>query len=436
MSGEGHGEKVIRDPVHDVIALAVGDPAEALLFRLVNAREVQRLRRVRQLGMASLAYPGADHSRYAHSLGVMQTARRMLDRLARETTVTPDDRLVVLTAALLHDLGHGPFSHVFERVTGLHHERLTARILNDPESDVHQTLIRHDKTLPERAVALLDGSGDRGWRRDVISSQLDADRLDYLLRDNLHTGSRYGRYDLTWLVQAMTVCDGRLAVLPKGLSAVEAYLMARYHMYRNVYFHKVVRAAEGMVTLILRRAKALAAAGELAWPGGAGCVGRALSGDRMTMRELLDLDDAAVTQCFKVWAADARAEPALAGLCRDLLDRRMFKTIDLAAAGLAPAEAAARACAAVRAAGGDPEMGVLLDVIESKPYHTAPATAAGGFEAGRFGKEILIATAHGPTPLAQLSPSVAALAGQLRFERLQVHPDHHADVAAALGIGT
>ena len=430
--GDGHGAKVIRDPVHDVIALRPGDRVEGLLFRLVNAREVQRLRRVRQLGMASLAYPGADHSRYSHSLGVMQTARRVLDRLARETAVTEDDRLVVLTAALLHDLGHGPFSHVFERVTGLHHERLTARVINDPESDVHQTLIRHDKTLPERVVALLDGAAGEGWRRDVISSQLDADRLDYLLRDNLHTGSRYGRYDLTWLVQAMTVSDGRLAVLPKGLSAVEAYLMARYHMYRNVYFHKVVRSAEGMVRLALGRAKDLAAAGELAWPAGAGCVGRALAGDRLTMRELLDLDDAAVTQCFKVWAADARGEPVLSGLCRDLLDRRMFKTLDLAAAGLDPADAQAEAHAAVRAAGGEPAMNVLLDVIESKPY----LTAAGDFEAGRFGKEILIATTHGPTPLAELSPSVAALAGQLRFERLQVHPDHRDAVAAALGINS
>src|SRR6185295_16319276 len=105
-------EKIIRDPVHDVIAFRLERPIDALLFRLLNAREFQRLRRIRQLGMASLAYPGADHSRYSHSLGVMQTARRILDQLARAQYISEEDRTLTLCAALLHDLGHGPFSHV------------------------------------------------------------------------------------------------------------------------------------------------------------------------------------------------------------------------------------------------------------------------------------------------------------------------------------
>src|SRR6266478_7433405 len=111
-------EKIIRDPVHDVIVLHTDRPLEALLFRLLNAPPVQRLRRVRQLGLASLAYPGADHSRYSHSLGVMETARKMIDRLRRSYYISEEQETVCLTAALLHDLGHGPFSHVFERVTG------------------------------------------------------------------------------------------------------------------------------------------------------------------------------------------------------------------------------------------------------------------------------------------------------------------------------
>ena len=416
--------KVIRDPVHDVVALDPDDAVEGLLFELLNAREFQRLRRIRQLGMASLAYPGADHSRYSHSLGVMQTARRMLGRLADEVDVTQADRLVVLAAALLHDLGHGPFSHVFERVTGIHHERLTGRVINDPASEVHQILIRRDVTLPERVVGLLNAS-EPTWQKDVLSSQLDADRLDYLLRDNHHTGSRYGGYDLTWLIQTLTVSHGRLAVLPKGQSAVEAYLMARYHMYKNVYFHKVVRAAEGMVTLILRRAKSLGEAGELTWPGGAGCVGKALAGERLTMRELLDLDDAAVTQCFKVWAGGP--DELLARLCRDLLDRRVFKTIELR--GRPVEDAAAKAFEAIRGAGGDPEYHLVVDVIESKPYQTA----AGDFEAASFGQEILVATDGGLEPITRRSPSVAALAEQLRFDRLQVAADYRDVVARAVG---
>ncbi|MEM7808210.1 MAG: HD domain-containing protein, partial [Planctomycetota bacterium] len=250
-------EKVIRDPVHDVIAFQLADEADRLVFELLQCREVQRLRRIRQLGFASLAYPGADHSRYSHSLGVFATARQILDRLERDAFhLPPGDRSATLAAALLHDLGHGPFSHVFERVSGIHHEGVTRRLILDDTTDVHRTLIRFETTLPERVVALLECRG-HPLACDVLSSQLDADRLDYLLRDNLMTGSRYGRYDLAWLIQAMTVAERRLAIRRKGVSAAEAYLQARYHMYRHVYFHKVVRSAEGMVTLALRRARQL-----------------------------------------------------------------------------------------------------------------------------------------------------------------------------------
>src|SRR2546428_2946164 len=122
-------EKIIRDPVHDVIVLRTDRPLEALLFRLINAPQVQRLRRVRQLGLASLAYPGADHSRYSHSLGVMETARKILDQLARSFTIDEEGRTICVVAALLHDLGHGPFSHVFERVSGVQHEEVTRRVI-------------------------------------------------------------------------------------------------------------------------------------------------------------------------------------------------------------------------------------------------------------------------------------------------------------------
>src|ERR1041384_6478386 len=145
-------EKIIRDPVHDVISFRLDRPADALLFRLLNAAEFQRLRRIRQLGMASLAYPGADHSRYSHSLGVMETARKILDQLGKWFTIDDGDRTLCVVAALLHDLGHGPFSHVFERVSGIHHEELTRRVILDPESEVHRVLADHDRAMPQRGV--------------------------------------------------------------------------------------------------------------------------------------------------------------------------------------------------------------------------------------------------------------------------------------------
>src|SRR6478672_10068234 len=137
-------EKIIRDPVHDVIAFRMEDPLEALLFRLLNAPEFQRLRRIRQLGMANLAYPGADHSRYSHSLGVMETARKLLNQFSLETKITDEQRTTCLTAALLHDLGHGPFSHVFERVSGVSHEAVTRRIILDHDGQIYRILAKYE----------------------------------------------------------------------------------------------------------------------------------------------------------------------------------------------------------------------------------------------------------------------------------------------------
>src|SRR5678816_1852914 len=141
-------EKIIRDPVHDVIAFRTDRPPDALLFRLINAVEFQRLRRVRQLGMASLAYPGADHSRYSHSLGVMQTARRMLEQLKRSGPIDEAEETVCLAGCLLH----GPFSHVFERVSGMSHEGLTRRVILDPESEVNRLLSEYDPAMPGKVV--------------------------------------------------------------------------------------------------------------------------------------------------------------------------------------------------------------------------------------------------------------------------------------------
>ncbi|QOV88129.1 HD domain-containing protein [Humisphaera borealis] len=435
-------EKIIRDPVHDVIAFRLDRPVDALLFRLLNAAEFQRLRRIRQLGMASLAYPGADHSRYSHSLGVMETVRKMLGQLSLVTRIDPADEIVTVAAALLHDLGHGPFSHVFERVTGVHHERLGQRVVLDPESDVHRILIQHDKMLPEMIVGLLRGKaptkasndGDVQYGRtlftDLLSSQLDGDRLDYLLRDNLQTGSGYGDYDLNWLLHALTVDpeSGRLAVTWKGVSAVEAYLQARYHMYRNVYFHKVVRAAEGMVKLALHRAKRLLIQGQLDWPVRESVAYKAMTGQRMTMPEFRDLDDVSIIQCFKVWADSKDA--ALASLCRGLLFRDVYKTIDLTHID-DPAERqafVARAEDAVRSAGGDTRYDLFLDEIANTPYEVYEPTVANddqNLAKGNVsdGKEILVITSQGKRlPFGQVSPMSLALGKQLMFRRLHVAP--------------
>src|SRR3989440_962928 len=200
-------EKIIRDPVHDVIVLRTDRPLEALLFRLLNAPQVQRLRRVRQLGLASLAYPGADHSRYSHSLGVMETARKMIDRLRFLFRIDPQAEAVCLVAALLHDLGHGPFSHVFERITGLSHEWMTQQIIEDPSSELHALLTEFDAKFPAQIAGLLNCLPKRTFYNDILASQLDADRFDYLLRDNLMTGGQYAGLRLNLLIPALPIHD-------------------------------------------------------------------------------------------------------------------------------------------------------------------------------------------------------------------------------------
>jgi HD superfamily phosphohydrolase len=402
-----------------VIAFRLDSPVDALLFRLLNAVEFQRLRRIRQLGMASLAYPAADHSRYSHSLGVMQTARRILDQLARSFSIDPEGRTICLVAALLHDLGHGPFSHVFERVSGIHHEELTRRVILDAESEVHRVLRDHDGAMPEKIVAFLERRPKRTFFCDIISSQLDADRFDYLLRDNLMTGARYGFYDLQWVLHALTIepsCD-RLAVDIKGISAVETYLQARFNMYRHVYFHKVVRSAEGMVKLALQRAKRLAVQRRLEWPRVGDPAYKALLGQRMSIPEFLELDDIAILHCFKLWSHGP--DPVLAMLCRGLLFRRVFKTIDLSRFE-DPKDARTAITAVERHVadgGGEPGYEMFVDQASGSGYESV------GGDADECGAEdeILVRDRDGrPVPFGTISPLSRVLSRQLMFRRLHI----------------
>lgn len=410
-------QKVIRDPVHDVITLRTEHPVDHLLFQLIAAPEFQRLRRIRQLGMASLAYPGADHSRYSHSIGVMETARQILDQMMRVgVKLEEGEKAAILSAALLHDLGHGPFSHVFERVSGIDHEVLTYRTILDPDSDIHRTLRSFDPSLPDRVVGLLQAEPVRTFASDILSSQLDADRLDYLLRDNLMTGSQYGNYDIRWLLQAMTVepVSNRLAVTWKGVSAVEAYLQARYHMYRNVYFHKVVRAGEGMVKLVLQRARRMAIQDRLDWPRRDEPVYKMLLGQQLNNQEFIELDDVTVLQCFKQWTRSD--DSTLSTLCHGLLFRRLFKTLDLTRIQ-DPDEINTiiqRAKMIVQDAGADPDYALFYDQPADTPYQISP-------DEPTVASEIHVVEMDGSiNTLADISPFTESLAQQLTFRRLHV----------------
>lgn len=337
----GSWPKIIRDPIHDLIAFE-DVPCDRLLLDLLNAREVQRLRRIKQLGLTELVFPAANHSRFAHSLGVLHIARRFLDRFQQLTGHGLDEerRTLVLAAALLHDVGHGPFSHAFEKVTGQNHERYTLAIILDEQTEVHQKLRAHSSTLPQQLAQFFDeetppsGGGHRvpPYLAQIISSQLDADRCDYLLRDSHATGTNYGNYDLSWLLAQLRLQpDGaRFYLSRKALSVAEAYLFARAHMYRTVYFHKTTRAAEVMLRLLFQRFKELLAEATPSArlgvvPGAPGRAHAAFLGP-MALPDYLRLDDHTITEFLK--GCTEASDPVLRDLSLGLLNRHLFKATD------------------------------------------------------------------------------------------------------------
>lgn len=361
-------EKLYRDAVHDLIALDKNSAEDRLLIALIDTPEMQRLRRIRQLGLAHLAFQGAEHSRFTHSLGVMWIATRVLERLGREQDIAP--RLCVATraAALLHDIGHGPMSHLFESFTGYHHEEWTNRIIASRESNVHRVLANYDSRLPGEVARIIKGESRPRFLSQIISSQLDADRFDYLLRDSIMTGVKYGIYDFERLLHILRL-DKRgqnIVVAANGVQPVEKYLQSRYHMYSQVYLHKTVRAAEAMMKLLLRRASDLAKA------GGEPCLDSShplmlllRQRERTLLEDYLALDDATVFSLLTQWRGCPDA--TLSDLSSRILNRDLFKSLDIShVRGLRAKELKAREL--VRRAGADPRYYFTIDTSGDLPY--------------------------------------------------------------------
>ncbi|WP_304863407.1 HD domain-containing protein [Faecalibaculum rodentium] len=224
-----------------------------MIWRLLDTPEFQRLRRIRQLGGVFQVYHTAEHSRFSHFLGVYEIVRRMTEEVPDiGGSLSRQEKLVVLCAALLHDVGHGPYSHSFERLSHCSHEQMTMRLILE-NTDIHTVLAEADPSLPAQVAAVIQGTCPNPLLCDLISSQLDADRMDYLLRDAYETGTSYGTFDLERILRCLRVKNGRLCIKESGMHSVEDYIMARYHMYWQVYLHPVARAYEVMLQLFFDR---------------------------------------------------------------------------------------------------------------------------------------------------------------------------------------
>ncbi len=405
---------LLRDPVHGLVSFEHEE--ESIIVRLLETPEVQRLRRIRQLGLTCLAFPGAEHTRFAHAIGAAFVMQRFIERLRQIhddlpfwQRLTSERARDALAAAFLHDLGHGPLSHLFEdalahteRAHGLglgsadgvgdsnntrRHEDWTEQILLDPSTGVHKVLVQDDPELPRRVVGLIRGEHPLPYLARAVSGTFDVDRCDYLLRDAHATGVRYGEYDLPWLLSTLRftepasssssdappsagdeVAPGLAIDGSKGLSAIESFILARLFMFQQVYFHKSTRAAEWMIRVILTRAVSLIKDGTRL-PRVPAALTAIAAGEVPSLGSYLELDDQVLLETLNVWRQ--AADPVLADLCERLRARELFKVHELYGEAAEPGRRA-RALETVRGvaeeAGLDPDLYTGLDVAVDTPY--------------------------------------------------------------------
>lgn len=346
--------KVMRDPIHGYIHVHY-----KVIWDCINAREFQRLRRIHQLGGDFQVYHTAEHTRFSHSLGVYEIVRRMVEEIEElSRSLSEYEKCAAMLAGLLHDLGHGPFSHAFEAVSDCHHEQFTQRILLE-DSEIHRILSAADVRLPQDVADIIGYRYKNDLLNQLVSGQLDADRMDYLLRDAYFTGTSYGTFDMERILRTIRIQDAHLAVKESGIHSVEDYIMARYHMYWQVYLHPVARSYEIMIALLFERMKTL-------WKqkpsffAGLEMFTPFLSGESVAIEALFRLDEAAALYGFALLTQ--RSDPILRDLAARVLDRRLFAYTQ------EEADTYAKICPIAKANGYDPQYYVHRDHVTQKPY--------------------------------------------------------------------
>ncbi len=432
---------ILRDPVHGLVEFESEE--ERVVELLMDTEEMQRLRRIRQLGVASYAFPGAEHSRFAHAIGAAYVMKRLIARIRQIhgelpywQQLTSETARDTLAAAFLHDAGHGPLSHLFEdAIPGTaHHEDWTEKIILSDSTGVNKVLTQMDPGMPARVAALVRGEHPLAYVAKAVSGTFDVDRCDYLLRDAHETGVRYGLFDLDWLLRSLRfgkpgpgatgdAAPGLAIDGAKGLPAIEAFLLARLFMFQQVYLHKATRSAEWMIRTVLARASELIAEG-MRLPLTPRAVELAAHGAAPPLREYLELDDGVLAVAMRGWE-DGQDKP-LADLCKRVRVRSLFKTLELFGEQALPEGrllSLEKAREVARARGLDERVYVGLDVASDTPF-------------GAEADPLMVVFAKGPQrPLSEVSFLLARLAGQvLTRVRLVFAAELRDDITAALGL--
>jgi len=350
-------EKVFKDPVHRYIHVQ-----DQVIWDLVGTKEFQRLRRIKQLGTTFLTFHGAEHSRFNHSLGVYEIVRRIVDTVFDgRPEWNQEERMLSLCAALLHDLGHGPYSHSFEKVFDLDHEDFTKAIILG-KTEVNQVLSRISPDFPKKVAEVIDKTYENKLVVSLISSQIDADRMDYLQRDAYYTGVSYGHFDMERILRVMRPREDQVVFKQSGMHAVEDYIMSRYQMYWQVYFHPVTRSAEVILTKILHRAKHLHEQGysfkhvPLHF--------YSFFNEDVKLEDYLKLDEGVVLYYFQMWQEEDDA--VLKDLCSRFINRNLFKYVEFDPAK--EYKKLAKLSQLFEKAGIDPEYYLVVDSSSDLPY--------------------------------------------------------------------
>lgn len=324
-------ETVLRDPIHTYVYVQ-----HQIILDLINTREFQRLRRIKQLGISSLVFPGAEHSRFTHSTGVYEIARQITNYLAQTYPTKnigdglwdPNEQMITLIAALLHDLGHGPYSHTFEHIFKTDHERFTQLIITSPNTEVNAVLRRVSPEFPKKVASVINKTYPNQQVVQIISSQIDADRMDYLLRDAYFTGASYGSFDLSRILRLIRPYSNGIAFDIAGMHAIEDYIVSRYQMYQQVYFHPVSRSMEVILMHLLKRAKDLYDKSLIDKAVDSSFIPSTLlpffSGEAQ-LTDYLMLDDSALITYFNAW--QFVDDPILSDLAIRFLDRKPLKSV-------------------------------------------------------------------------------------------------------------
>ena len=313
--------KIINDPIYGFVSI----PSD-LIYDLINHKYFQRLRRIKQLGLTNLVYPGALHTRFHHAIGAMHLMHEALLTLKQKgVAITEEEEQATLCAILLHDIGHGPFSHALEHsiVKGVSHEDISSLLM--------EALNREFKGKLTLAIKIFNDAYKKRFLHQLVSSQLDMDRLDYLKRDSFFTGVSEGVISSDRIIKMLDVVNNNLVVEVKGIYSVEKFLIARRLMYWQVYLHKTVLSAETLLVNILKRAKELTAQGKdlFATPTFKKFLQNDYTkkdfvNDPEVLNAFARLDDTDISASIKGWTeSDDRI---LNLLCNKLIDRQLFRT--------------------------------------------------------------------------------------------------------------